>query len=180
MITIFFIGFLFSFLGYTPPGVLNMTALKISLRGNKKDFKQFTLGVSLVVFIQAFLSIYLTEYIFKNPMFLELLEKVGIIVLFFLSIFFYGQNKKEKKQVEIDNKKKHSFFSGIILSALNMFSIPFFCGIVAFLMAFNLIKFDTTSTFIFVLGSVIGAYLILFLYGKYAANIQKKNRKFNK
>jgi hypothetical protein len=69
MISLFLLVFLFSFLGFTPPSVLNMTALKIRLNGDKKQFTQFTLGVSSIVFIQASLSIYLTENIAQNPNF---------------------------------------------------------------------------------------------------------------
>jgi hypothetical protein len=174
MISLFLLVFAFSFLGFTPPSVLNLTALKIRLNGDKKQFTQFTLGVSSIVFLQAYVSIYLTEYIANNPMFLAILEKAGIIVLLLLSIYFYKQNKREKKQILVNHKNKNSFFTGIILSTLNMFAIPFFCGIVAFLMTFNLMSFDVASILFFVIGSSLGASFILLLYGKYAVKIQQK------
>jgi hypothetical protein len=172
MISLFFFGFVFSFLGFTLPSVLNMTALKIRLDGSKKEFSNFTLGVSLVVFIQAFVSIYIIQYLSDNLIFIELLEKVGIIVLLFLSVYFYKQNQKEKKQIEI--RRKNPFFVGVFLSTLNMFAIPFFCGSAAFLMTFNLFSFDIVSTLLFVVGSVIGTYFILYLYGRFANRIQQK------
>lgn len=174
MISIFFLGLFFSFLGYTPPSVLNMTALKIRLNRDKKAFTQFTLGVSSIVFLQAYLSVYLTKYISNNLMFIEMLEKGGIVVLLILSFYFFKQNKKEKKKITIIKKNKNSFFTGILLSTLNMFAIPFFCGISAFLMTFNLMHFDSVSIALFVIGSVFGAFLILYLYGKYAYKIQRK------
>ncbi|MCL7761983.1 LysE family transporter [Polaribacter sp. Z014] len=172
MISLFFFGFVFSFLGYTLPSVLNMTALKISLETNKREFTKFTLGVSLVVFVQVFVSIYILEYILENPTFIEILEKTGIVVLIFLSIYFYKQNQKEKKQVEV--KQKNSFFTGIILSLLNMFAIPFFCGSAALLITFNGFSFNLASTFFFMFGSVVGTYFILYLYGRFAKLIQQK------
>ena len=172
MISLFFFGFIFSFLGFTLPSVLNMTALKIRLDGSKKEFSNFTLGVSLVVFIQAYVSIYIIEYLSDNRVFIELLEKSGIVVLLFLSVYFYKQNQKEKKQIEI--RRKNSFFVGVFLSTLNMFAIPFFCGSAVFLMTFNLFSFDIVSTLLFVVGSVIGTYFILYLYGRFANRIQQK------
>ena len=174
MITAFLLGFIFSFLGYTLPSVLNMTALKISLHKGKKEFLQFSLGVSLIVFIQAYLSIYLTKYITNNSTLLEILEKAGIIVLLFLSIYFYKQHKKEKQQIKTNTSSKNNFLVGIVLSTLNMFAIPFFCGITALLISFNLMDFDTKSTFIFVVGVVFGTYAILYLYGNFAHFIQQK------
>lgn len=173
MIAVFFLGILFSFIGYTPPSVLNMTALKISLQGNKREFTQFTFGAVFIIFIQVYVSIYLTEYISENPNFLAVLEKFGIVVLFVLSLYFYKQNVKDKKQT-VRKKSTNSFITGAVLSILNMFAIPFFSGIVVLLMSFNLISFDTSTIFLFVFGSVIGAFLILFLYGKYASKIQQK------
>lgn len=179
MISIFFLGLVFSFLGYTPPSVLNMTALKIKLQGNPKEFKLFLLGVSIVVFLQAYLSIYLTEYIRSSPAFLEVLQKTGIIILFSLSIYFFKQNKKEQ-QLKSKTSKKNSFFTGIFLSTLNMFAIPFFSGIAALLATYNLLHFDTFSVLLFVLGSVLGTFYILYLYGKFANKIEEKTGNLTK
>ena len=68
-------GFLFSFLGSITPSMLNMTALKISLEKNKKESYYYSLGVSLIVCIQAYIAILLTKYIYENPTILESLEK---------------------------------------------------------------------------------------------------------
>ena len=172
MISIFLLGFIFSFLGYTPPSVLNMNALKIKIKGDEKEFFQFISGASFIVFLQAYFAMYLIEYISKNPTFLEALEKTGIVVLFFLSIYFYKKDKKEKQQIVIKNK--NSFFKGIILSLLNMFAIPFFSTIAILLTTYNLMSFDAISILFFVIGSVVGTFLILYLYGKFAFIIQKK------
>ncbi|MEO9571449.1 MAG: glutamate dehydrogenase [Polaribacter sp.] len=172
MILVFLLGFIFSFLGYTLPSVLNMTSLKIKLKGEEKEFIQFILGASFIVFLQAYISIYLTAYISNNPAFLQFLEKTGIFVLFFLSIYFYQLNKKEKKQIVINNK--NSFFKGLILSILNVFAIPYFSGVIIFLVSFNLMNFNYISTLFFVFGAMIGAFLILYLYGRFAFIIQQK------
>ncbi|WP_298883159.1 LysE family transporter [uncultured Polaribacter sp.] len=174
MISIFVFGFVFSFLGYTPPSVLNMTALKIKLKEDKREFNKFIIGVLLVVFLQAYLSIYLTNYLSNNPIFLELLNKTGIIVLFFLSFYFFKKNKKEKQEQEVKQNIKNSLLTGITLSILNMFAIPFFSGIVLLLATYNLMSFDTISILFFVVGSVFGTFFILNLYGKYAFVIQQK------
>ncbi|WP_405610567.1 glutamate dehydrogenase [Polaribacter sp. Asnod1-A03] len=172
MISLFLFGFVFSFFGFTLPSVLNMTALKISLDSNKKEFIKFTTGVSIIVFVQVYIAIYIIQYLSGKPILIEILEKIGVIVLLFLSVYFYKQHKTERKQKEIVRKK--SFLLGIILSTLNMFAIPFFCGTTAFLISFNFFSFDTISVLTFVIGTVIGTYFILYLYGKFANLIQQK------
>ncbi|ARV07002.1 glutamate dehydrogenase [Polaribacter sp. SA4-10] len=183
MILIFHLlfGFIFSFIGSITPSMLNMTALKISLEKNETAANYYNLGVSLIVFIQTYIAVILTNYISKNPSFLESLEKAGIFIFILLSFYFYRQSKKEKTQVKASNTKKgSSFLSGIILSFLNMFAIPFFCGIVATLALFNLFNFDIFPVLFFVFGAGIGSFFILFLYAKYAKQIQKKAGKITK
>ena len=177
MISVFFLGLVFAFIGYTPPSVLNLTALKIRLQQDKKDFYFFTLGVLLIVFLQAYISVYLTKHITNNPLIISFLKKIGVIVLLSLSVYFYQQNRKEKKQLKINTKEKNSFFTGVFLSTLNMFAIPFFCGIIALLSSNNLMDYSITSIVLFLTGSVLGAFYILFLYGKYASKIQQKTGK---
>lgn len=171
----FFFGFLFSFIGSITPSMLNMTALKISLEKNEKEATYYSLGVSLIIIIQSSLAIILTKYIAKHPGFLESLEKAGIFIFIILSFYFYKQSKKGKIEVnERDPKKGNSFLTGVTLSLLNMFAIPFFCGTAATLDVFNLFSFDEIPVTFFVLGSVLGTFYILFLYGKYAKKIQNK------
>ncbi|RCS26047.1 glutamate dehydrogenase [Polaribacter sp. WD7] len=174
MILLFFLGIFFSFLGYTPPSVLNMTALKIRLHGDKKEFNKFMFGALSIVLFQAYLSVYLTKYVAGNQSLLIILQKIGIIVLLLLSIYFYKLNKKEKTKNTASSTRKNPFVAGLVLSSLNMFAIPFFSGIIAFLGAFNLMDFNGNSIFLFVAGSVVGTYYILYLYGKYAHKIQEK------
>ena len=177
----FILGFFFSFTGSITPSMLNMTALKISLEKNKNESYLYSLGVSIVVCAQAYIAIILTKYITENPSVLESLENAGIIIFFLLSIYFFRESKRKKRIVKASKDRKgNSFLSGIFLSMLNMFAIPFFCGITATLEMFNLMSFDSFPFASFIIGSTIGTFSILFLYGKYAINIQKKTGKLTK
>jgi len=177
----FFFGFIFSFLGSITPSMLNMTALKIRLENGKTALNKYALGVSLVVFPQAYIAIFLTKQIVENPSILATLEKIGIVVFVFLSYYFYRESKKSKTKVEANAvKKEKPFLVGITLSVLNMFSIPFFCGIVVTLDAFKTFSFNFSPIFCFILGSTIGTFYILYLYGKFAEKIQKKTGKLTK
>jgi len=179
--SLFLFGFFFSFVGSITPSMLNMTALKISLENGKKETKKYAVGVSLVVFPQAYIAILLTKYIAENASILETVQKIGGVIFIFLSFYFYKESKKGKIQIETSKVKKNNpFLTGITLSVLNMFAIPFFCGIVATLDIFKLFSFNLTSILFFTLGSVLGTFYILFLYGKFAKIIQKKTGKLTK
>jgi len=177
MISVFILGFLFSFIGFTPPSVLNMTALNIRLHKQTKDFNYFLFGVLTIVLFQVYFAIYITKYLASNSEIIKLLEQFGIIVLLFLSFYFYQKNKQEKKEVTLHKRNKYTFLNGVILSLLNMFAIPFFCGIIALLSNYELMYFDVYSVFLFIIGSVLGTFYILYLYGKFAFKIQHRSNK---
>ena len=177
----FFFGFLFSFVGSITPSMLNMTALKISLEKGKRAVNKYAFGVSLIVIPQVYIAVILTKYIAENPKILETLEKAGIVIFILLSYYFYKESKKSKIKVEgINTKNENSFLTGITLSTLNMFAIPFFSGTVITLDAFKLYNFNVVPLIFFIFGSVIGTFFILFLYGKFAKIIQSKTGKLTK
>lgn len=178
---LFFFGFFFSFTSSITPSMLNMTGLKISLEKGIIAANKYALGVAVMVIPQIYIAIILTEYITENPKILETLDKVGIVIFIFLSIYFYRESKKKKIKVEgLQTKKENPFLTGITLSALNMFAIPFFCGITILLDSFNLFYFDAFSIVLFIAGSVIGTFYILYFYGKFAKIIQQKTGKLTK
>lgn len=178
---LFFLGFFFSFMGSITPSMLNMTALKVSLEKGIEAVNKYALGVSLIVVIQIYVAVYLTKYITENPKILETLDKFGIVIFILLAIYFYRESKKSKIKVEgLQAKKENPFLTGITLSVLNMFAIPFFSGIVILLDTFNQFSFNVVPVLFFVLGAVIGTFYILFLYGKFAKIIQQKTGKLTK
>jgi threonine/homoserine/homoserine lactone efflux protein len=180
-ISLFFFGFFFSFAGSITPSMLNMTALKISLEKGREAVKKYALGVSIAAIPQVIIAVILTKYIAENPTILETLEKAGILVFIGLSYYFYKESKKGKvKVVGMKSKKEQPFLIGITLSLLNMFAIPFFCGIIVILDLFNLFSFDVLPLLFFILGAVIGTFCILLLYGKFAKKIQQKTGKLTK
>lgn len=181
MLSLFIFGFFFSFIGSVTPSMLNMTALKISLERGNKAANKYALGVSLIVILQVYIAVVLTKYITENPTILETLEKAGIVIFILLSYYFYKESKKAKTPIKAGETKKQSpFLIGLTLSVLNMFGIPFFCGVIVSLETFNLFSFDIFPILFFIFGSVLGTFYILFLYGKFAKIIQKRTGKLTK
>jgi threonine/homoserine/homoserine lactone efflux protein len=177
----FLFGFIVAFTGSITPSMLNMTALKTSLQNDVKEAHRYILGVSFVVLFQAFVAVFLSKYILENPSILDTIEKFGTVIFIFLAVYFYKESKKEKRpDDQKKSQQKNYFLTGLTLSSLNMFAIPFFCGVVAFLDLLNQFSFDAFPVFVFILGAGIGTFCILFLYVKYAKKIQEKTGKLTK
>jgi threonine/homoserine/homoserine lactone efflux protein len=181
MFSNFIFGFFFSFVGSITPSMLNITALKIRLEKGKIATNKYAIGVSIVVILQVYIAVLLTEYITENPAVIETLEKAGIIIFLLLSHYFYKESKKSKIHIETSKaKSENPLLTGLTLSILNMFAIPFFSGTIITLETFNLFSFNFIPVLFFTLGSAIGTFFILFLYGAFAKVIQKKTGKLTK
>ena len=177
----FILGIITSFLGSLAPSMLNMTATKISLSKGKKEAIKFAFAVSIIVLIQAYVATLFTRYLRTNPAFVQSLQKIALVIFALLAIYFYTQFKKDKVKTPKDKKGyKNVFLVGLLLSSLNMFSIPFYCGITTALDLAGWLQFTQTYIIAFVLGSAIGTFLLLFMYLNYAKKIQSKSKGLSK
>ena len=90
-------GFLMAFIGVTPPGMLNMTALRVKIEKNKKSAFLFASGAATIVIPQALIAVSFTKYFTKHPEVIERLKIGGFFVLLALSVFFFLQARKKMK-----------------------------------------------------------------------------------
>ncbi len=173
----FILGFITSFLGTLTPSMLNMTAAKISLNKSKSDAVKFAIGVSIVVLLQAYIAVLFTKFLRSNPDFVQSLQKIAIVIFALLSFYFYRQSKKDKVPTEsIKEKAGNSFSVGLLLSSLNMFSIPFYCGVTTALDVAGWLQFSQQNIIIFVFGSALGTFTLLYMYANFAKTIQLKSK----
>lgn len=169
----FFLAILVAFVGFMPPGMINMTALKRSLEQSRKEATLFVLGAVSVILIQSFIAITFAKYLAQNPQIVENLTYAGIVVFLGLAFHFFRQarakvNMKEKKD------KRSSYIAGMSMSAMNMLAIPFFLGYGTMMEAAGWLKTHTPHNFVFAFGAVAGAFLLFFTYILFAAFIQRR------
>jgi threonine/homoserine/homoserine lactone efflux protein len=171
----FLLGFITSFLGTLTPSMLNMTTAKISLTKSKADAIKFAVGVSIVVLIQVYVAILFTKFLRNNPAFVQSLQKIAIVIFAGLSFYFYSASKKQK-EATYKERSGNSFVVGLLLSALNMFSIPFYCGVTTALDVAGWLKFSQLNIVIFVIGSALGTFALLAMYANFAKVVQAKSK----
>ena len=160
--------------------MLNITAVKISIEKNRKTAKRFAFGVSFIVIFQVFFALFFLKAIFKNPVILESIQSASILIFAVLSFFFFRKAIQEQNEIVPKQTNRDGFLIGIGLSSINMFAIPFFCGIGAVLNNYGWLELDLTHIFFFVAGSTLGTYFILYSYILFAGKIKSKITRFSK
>lgn len=169
-------GFVSAFIGIIPPGLLNMTAAKINNKEGKRNALWFVIGAILIICIQVFFAVLFAKIINRRPDLVILLREIGFVIFAGLSIYFLWLAKKPKEKTKKlkKNSKTSRFFLGMLLSALNLFPIPYYVFISITLASYRLFSFDTTSILIFVIGVVLGSFLVFYFYISFVNRIKNK------
>ncbi len=162
------LGFVISFVATALPGLLNMTAAKVSLKEGRKSAKIFAIGAATVVFVQAYVAVTFARLISRSPGLIAELQEVGVGIFAILTVyFFFFAKKKEKKKKDMELKvrsKTGNYLMGAMLSALNFFPIPFYVFVTVSFSSGRAFDFSALNTFLFVAGIVLGAYTVFYLY----------------
>lgn len=102
---------LVAFLAAVPPGLLNMTAAKISLKEGHARGIMFSLGASLIFLFQTLIATVFARYLSKHPDVIDILQQVAFVIFVLITIYFLLIAKKQSKpDTELETKSKRSRF----------------------------------------------------------------------
>lgn len=162
----FFLGFIVAGIGITPPGLINMTAAKVSLKDGKIEAIFFAIGATVIVFFQTFLALLFANFINSHPDIINKLQEIGLFIFIALTIYFFWKAKRPKlPKGEIKTRSKaNRFFLGMLLSALNLFPVPYYVFVSITLSTYGYFYFTESFISSFVIGAVAGSLLVFYLY----------------
>jgi threonine/homoserine/homoserine lactone efflux protein len=182
LLILFFVTFSAAFIATVPPGLLNMNAAKTSVEKGKLNGIIFSLGVSITIILQAYISVLISKYLHNHPSVVAVLLKIALVVFGLLAIYFFiiAKQNKPKKNKTIKVSKKNSFFKGVFLASINLLTIPYYSGLNAMWKASGWIKFEASDIIIFILGAGSGTFTVLYLYTIYFNKLESKNNSFSR
>jgi threonine/homoserine/homoserine lactone efflux protein len=173
---IFFLGLFFAFIGVIPPGLLNMTAAKISLKEGHVRGIMFSIGVCIVVLAQTYVAAIFARYLSKHPEVVDILRSVALVIFLLITVYFLFIAKgASKQQIQPKVKSKHSrFFQGMLMSVINVFPIPYQAYITTTLASVAWLNFEQTSIISYVAGAGMGTFVMLYVYIFFFDKIKSK------
>ncbi|UNZ00114.1 lysine transporter LysE [Zhouia spongiae] len=179
---LFFATFSAALMGVVPPGLINMTAAKVSLTKGKVNGILFASGASATVVAQAYVAVLISKYLYNNPFIIDILLKIALVVFGFFTVYFFivARKKKEKKIKEVDVSKRGSFLKGMLLALVNLLPIPYFCGLNAAWKVSGWIKFEVWDVLVFIIAAGSGTFAMLYMYVVYFDKLQAKSDRFSR
>jgi threonine/homoserine/homoserine lactone efflux protein len=173
---IFFLGLIIALVGVVPPGLLNMTAAKISLKEGDVRGVMFSIGVCVTVLLQTYIAAIFARYLSHHTEVIEILQRVAFVIFVLITVYFLLIAKKEpKRMLEPQTRSKKSrFFQGVFLSGINVFPIPYQAYMTITLASFGWLDFSQISIIAYVAGAAMGTFVMLYIYMFFFHKIKDK------
>lgn len=174
----FIIGFIAAFVGVIPPGLLNMSAAKISIEEGRKKAFVFSIGVCSTVLVQTYIALIGARYLDSNPEVISILQKVGLGIFICLTIYFLFIAKDTRRVVpkEMEKAKTNRFLKGMMIAALNLLPFAYWVYIGVTFAGFNWFSFEQPSLIAAVIGSALGTFAMLGIYIQFFKRKENKPR----
>ncbi|WP_428327548.1 LysE family transporter [Mucilaginibacter sp.] len=173
----FFIGVIANFIGYIPPGNINLTLVQITINRGLKQALIFIISFSCVEFFFTYFIMHAAKWLSSEVRLDTIIDWVMVVLFGVLgAITWVNRNKPP----ETNYSEHESIKYGILLGFLNPMQIPFWMITGTYLITHQWIVDGRVALVIFSIGAAAGAFLALFLYAKFAKYIQEKFTLSNK
>jgi threonine/homoserine/homoserine lactone efflux protein len=167
---VFFLGFVFSFVGSIPPGTLNITVLQLGLQGQVRVAMRFALAVAIIEYPYAWIGVQFQYLISQSPVILENFQLIAAIVMTLLGISNLLPTRP--KQGLAKKFQESGFRRGIVLSLLNPMAIPYWMAFTAYLKVQGWIDIGTPGLLhSYVFGTSAGCLALLGLLVLFAQRL---------
>lgn len=167
----FFLGIVCNFIGYVPPGNINLTLVQIAINRGIKQALYFICSFSVIEFFFTLLIMHGASWL-SGQMNLSTIIDWVMVVLFTVLGFVTWRNRNEQPSTNYSGKDSIRY--GIILGIVNPMQIPFWLITGTYLITHEWIEASGFELIVFSFGSALGAFLCLYIYARSANYIKAR------
>ena len=169
LITVFFLGWLVSFLGQLPLGNMSITATQIRIQEGLKPALLYMWGVVIVEMIYLRIALTGMNMVLQHPAVFNAIGWVTVAFFFILGIVSIRSaiiHHPEKKSVLLQNNINRFLF-GMMLCSMNPAQVPFWVLWSSYLLEWKLLQATNIQFNIFIVGAGLGTIsgLLTYIYG---------------
>jgi threonine/homoserine/homoserine lactone efflux protein len=167
----FFIGLFANFIGYVPPGNINLTLVQITVNRGLRQALLFIISFSCVELFFTYFIMHAAKWLSGQVKLDMVIDWVMVVLFGVLGVITWMHRKKMPKT---NYSNTESIRYGIMLGFLNPMQVPFWIITGTYLITHRWVLDGRLALVIFSLGAAAGAFLALFLYAKFAGYIKTK------
>jgi threonine/homoserine/homoserine lactone efflux protein len=167
----FFLGLFANFIGYVPPGNINLTLVKLTVNRGMRQALMFIISFSCIEFFFTYFIMHAAKWLSAQVKLDMVIDWVMVVLFGVLGAITWIHRKKPP---ETNYSEHESIKYGIVLGFLNPMQVPFWIITGTYLITHQWILDGKVALVVFSLGAAAGAFLALFLYAKFAKYIQSK------
>ena len=165
------VGIVLSFIGYLPPGNLNLQVIQMSSRHKSKDLIAFIIGICIAEFFYSLFVLHAIDWLHSMPILIRVLD--WSIVPLFIGIAVAIWFRKEVHANE-NAKASKAFAKGLFYALFNPLIIPYWFVWGAYLISNHWIQREALHLTLFASGTVIGAFICMGMYAYAGKQLLKR------
>lgn len=154
------IGFLLGFIGYLPPGNINLTVVQVALSSKRQTLWSFIFFVAFMELVYCFACLMGLNYLLKETGLLRTLSWISVGLFLTLAGWILLQREKP----EGDRGLNHSLLRGVLIAVFNPLQVPFWLAWGVYLLKNGWVENSTATLVVFSLLSALGTVVILWMY----------------
>lgn len=158
---LFISAFVLGFIGYLPPGNINLTVVQLSVGHSKKQWQAFILLAALMEFIYCYVCMAGLQLLRTNPDIIHLLNWSGVLVFIALGLFSFLHTEEPVNDQQLFSA---SIKRGILVAIFNPLQVPFWLASGVYVMENGWVQDTRQSIALFTIACTIGTLVILYLY----------------
>jgi threonine/homoserine/homoserine lactone efflux protein len=162
------LGFILSFIGSLPLGIINMTVAETTIKRGLKAGLMVAVGASIIELIQAFIALKFTWVFVENTTVQSVLDVIALVVFWGLGLyyFFIAKAVNPDEKTELKDSKMTGFLKGMSVSSVNVLVFPYWIFYGTYLTSNGWMRMENEFLYIFVFGVMMGTFILLCLYAK--------------
>ncbi|TAE25432.1 MAG: hypothetical protein EAZ91_19195 [Cytophagales bacterium] len=177
------LGLVVSLLGTLPLGVLNLTALRLTVQQGVRAAVRFAVSCALMEFLYAYVAVWSAKWVSQSALLKPLTGWLTALVLFGLGVYYLRKPPATPTAPAMDSVGP--FRLGVQLSLLNVAAFPFWTFYTTLLTQQGLVRLDNQpQLLLYVFGISVGTLLGLgvfvwgghWLTGRFAHRLHQTDR----
>ncbi|MBS1524585.1 MAG: LysE family transporter [Bacteroidetes bacterium] len=168
----FFIGLIANFIGYIPPGNINLSVVQLAINRGIKEVLKFLVAFSCAELIFTFGMMNAADWFTQQVKLDMVIDWVMVVLFGVLGTVTWMHRKKTPTTKK--RSKGGTIRLGILLGFINPMQIPFWMVTGTYLITHQWIGKGIISLVVLSAGSAAGAFLCLFGYAKSAKYMKEK------